>query len=70
MIISQFRNLSRTPLKQKISALIINKTSFNKINLLIIIILLITSPTILSLIKLNQLQKMNLLKNFSKKMTS
>ena len=55
--------------KIKMSAL--NKAYLNKIKLQNIIILLITSPTILSLIKLNPMQQlMNLLTNFSQKMTS
>ena len=55
--------------KIKMSAL--NKAYLNKIKLQNIIILLITSPTILSLIKLNPTQQlMNLLTNFSQKMTS
>ena len=49
----------------------LNKAYLNKIKLQNIIILLITSPTILSLIKLNPTQQlMNLLTNFSQKMTS
>ena len=55
--------------KIKMSAL--NKAYLNKIKLQNIIILLITSPTILSLIKLNPSQQlMNHLTNFSQKMTS
>jgi hypothetical protein len=55
--------------KIKMSAL--NKAYLNKIKLQNIIILLITSPTILSLIKLNPTQQlMNHLTNFSQKMTS
>ena len=55
----------------KIKMSVLNKAYLNKIKLQNIIILLITSPTILSLIKLYPTQQlMNLLTNFSKKMTS
>ena len=55
----------------KIKMSVLNKAYLNKIKLQNIIILLITSPTILSLIKLNPTQQlMNHLTNFSQKMTS